>query len=250
MKKHYSFLQEAELPDLNSVKDFLGTLKDSLPKDKKDYESFLGLKYGYNDLAKAKTGLQVGKRMLDATERVTGDNITDYGFEKAVQNAPKWANDTKQKILKINSILNNVGGIGGAIGGGVAGNILSRKLFKVKQRNQIKQVILSSNTPNDCIEKLKQLGTPLALSYCNTVNKVYQKYPNDWKRRISNSINIKNATVQTVGTIGGTYAGNRLGYYAGNKLGQHMTDMYTDKLINKIHTTARDPGPTLMAKIQ
>jgi hypothetical protein len=221
MKKQYSFIQEAG--------------------------SFLGLKFDYDDSARkqmfSNTEKNILKKIDDLEKHMDPNKVTLYGAGKTAKNLKGWTNNTLKKIDKTTSTINAAGGIVGGIGGGVVGNILSRKLFKVKQRNQIKQIILSSDSPEDCIEKLKQLGTSLALNYCDTVNKVYQKYPNGWKGRIANSINIRNVAAQTVGTIGGTYAGNRLGYLAGNKLGQHMSNTYADKLINKIDSTMKDPGP-------
>jgi hypothetical protein len=180
------------------------------------------------------------KELMDVHKMKYPRELSDSDIK---QNAQHYSYHKGKNYADYKSGMSAIGGITGGLAGGSLGYALSGKLFKVKQRNQIKQIILSSDSPEDCIEKLKQLGTSLALNYCATVNKVYQKYPNGWKGRIANSIKIRYVAAQTVGTLGGTYAVNTLGYLAGNKLGQHMSNTYADKLINKIDSTMKDPGP-------
>jgi hypothetical protein len=173
MKKHYSFVQEAE--------------------------SFLGLKFGLTDDEK--------------------ELLADKLWKEELPDNKKWNSKGIKSITNATHIGGRTGGIIGAAGGAKLGDTLSRKLFKVNQRRNIKKIILSSDSPEDCIKKLKELGTPLALKYCDAVNEAYKKYPNSWKHKLSDSINIKNITAQTVGSIGGMYAGNRLGHLGGIGIG-------------------------------
>lgn len=174
MKKHYSFVQEAE--------------------------SFLGLKFGLTD---------DGKNLL----------IDDLKNTKNDLGGRKFSDDDVSNMTFGAHIGGRLGGLFGAVGGAKLGDKLSRKLFKVTQRHNIKNIILSSNSPEDCIKKLKELGTPLALKYCDAVKEAYKKYPNSWKHKLSDSISIKNIAAQTAGSIGGMYAGNRLGHIGGMGIG-------------------------------
>lgn len=194
MKKHYSFVQED--------KSFLG-LKFGLTKDDRWDRDKLFKRY-YDELPSG-DGFLIDDEL--ATKPI---------WRKAIANS-------KAKIISNGAHVGGiVGGVTGSIAGGALGHGLSSKIFKVKQRNQIKQVILSSDSPEDCIKKLQEIGTPLTLKYCDAVNKVYQKYPNSWKNRLLDSINIKNIAAQAGGTIGGTYAGNRLGRLDGLAAGAEI----------------------------
>lgn len=175
MKKHYSFVQEAE--------------------------SFLGLKFGLTD----------DEQELMYNKLRFSEDPLNHGVE--------FTNDEARNITTGAHIGSRFGGLVGGVGGAKLGDKLSRKLFKVTQRHNIKNIILSSNSPEDCIKKLKELGTPLALKYCDAVKEAYKKYPNSWKHKLSDSINIKNIAAQTAGSIGGMYAGNRLGRIGGIGIG-------------------------------
>lgn len=110
-----------------------------------------------------------------------------------------------------------IGGTAGAIAGGglglglgfYTGNKLVNKISGRKQRDIIKNIILSSNSPNDCINKLNQLKTTRALVYIQKINAV--KTSPDWKLKVLRGINVKNIA----GTTAGLLAGGTLGYYGG-----------------------------------
>ena len=111
------------------------------------------------------------------------------------------------------------GGLGlglGAYGGAKLVNAVSGK----KERIAIKNIILSSDSPEECIEKLKQLRSTKALKYIERV-KVVQNLP-DWKLRLIKGINIKNITGTGLGAIGGGYLGAKSGAIIGGISGGLM----------------------------
>jgi hypothetical protein len=161
------------------------------------------------------------KELMDVHKMKYPRELSDSDIK---QNAQHYSYHKGKNYADYKSGMSAIGGITGGLAGGSLGYALSGKLFKVKQRNQIKQVILSSSSPKDCVKKLEQLGTPLALKYSDIVFDVSQRKPNTWKEYIAKSINIKNIAAKTGGTIGGTYIGNRLGHFGSSKLADRIID--------------------------
>ena len=127
----------------------------------------------------------------------------------------------KQKAKDITR-MQQIGSITGMTAGGIGGNYLARKLGKTQKRNEIKQIILSSNNPQEAIVKLSTLNTSIAKRYINRINSV--KNSPQWKQLSTKNITLKNSLIKGSGTIGGGIAGGLLGSYGGEKLGYYLYD--------------------------
>ena len=136
-----------------------------------------------------------------------------YGLNDAEINA--LSNTHTPKGISNADVFAKSGSILGGVAGAGVGIKAGQKIFKNKERKEIKNIILKSDSPDDCILKLKELGTPKALQYCDIVRKVSAEKPNGWKYDIATSINLKNISGGAAGALGGSYLGNRIGHYIG-----------------------------------
>ena len=167
-----------------------------------------------------KYGLDDPKRIKWMTDVATSD-VADYAKKHRLnpfgsdydKERIDWAkNHAAYKLFKDRDVNTKIGSTLGGLAGGAGGAFLSTKLLKNKERTAIKNIILQSDSPEDCIEKLKEIGTRKALKYCDIVNKVSKDKPYGWKGAIANSINIKNIGGPAVGGVVGAYIGNRIGH--------------------------------------
>ena len=114
----------------------------------------------------------------------------------------------------------NVGSIAGTLGGGgygiYKGISLANKLSGAEERNEIKRIILTSETPKECYIKLKKMGTDKALWYAA---KVIEYKDSDWRTSLVSHIEKKNLAAGVTGGVTGgllgTSAGAALGTIAG-----------------------------------
>ena len=90
------------------------------------------------------------------------------------------------------------------------------------ERKLVKIAIIESDSPEDCINRLKKLGFPMALSYCDAVQKEADKNPNGWKYKLMNLINLKNSGATLAGSLGGSIAGNLAGRTIGSNIGANI----------------------------
>ena len=113
------------------------------------------------------------------------------------------------------------GGLIGAGLGGYGGAKLSDLLSGKKERVKIKEIILRSSTPEECIENLRQLNTNKAIKYASIMQGLVNN-PN-WREEILKKINLKNI----LGTAGGALAGGAIGASIGSKIGLDATPLHT-----------------------
>lgn len=109
-----------------------------------------------------------------------------------------------------------IGTIGGTGYGMYKGFKASNDSVGSRERNIIKDIIITSNTAEECIDKLRKRGTKRALRYAS---KVEENKNGDWKRKLISNINNKNIALNIAGTVGGGFGGAALGGALGSVVG-------------------------------
>lgn len=91
-----------------------------------------------------------------------------------------------------------------------------------KEKKLIKKIIIESNSPEEAIERVKEIGTKTALSYCKWIKKVYKKRPDNWKKYLVKWLNGEIIVAHGMGSLVGGYVGTRAGQIGG----MYIVDKY------------------------
>jgi len=126
-----------------------------------------------------------------------------------------------------------LGGIGGGGYGIYKGIKASNKSRGLRERNIIKNIIITSGTADECIDKLRQIGTERALKYAT---KVDENRNGKWKEKLISNINNKNMALNIAGGVGGgvggAVLGGALGCIGGGFTGYGYGKMQQDQILN------------------